>query len=268
MVSNVITLSSDFEKQSQGIGNMEGAIYSINPEARVIHLMHGIPSFDINSAARTMETIYNMPIGFHVCVVDPGVGTKRRPIIVKVKRGDFFIGPDNGCLLTAPRLLGGIEKAVKITNDRYMIKPVSPIFHGRGIFAPAAGHLSLGIQMGEFGTVLEPKDLAPAPYEEAKVEENLIKAKIIHINKFGSLHLNILQQEWDKLKVKLGDRVEINIGKKKIEVPFSRTFGDVKKGELVLLKDDYMRITIALNMDSFAEKYLVKNGDKIEIRKT
>lgn len=113
---SLITLSSDFEKQSQGVANMEGMIYSINPIARVIHLMHGIKAFDIISAARTMETISYMPIGYHVCVVDPGVGTKRRAIIVKVNRGDYFIGPDNGCLITAPRLLGGIEKIVEISE--------------------------------------------------------------------------------------------------------------------------------------------------------
>lgn len=199
MERKLITLTSDFGKQTQGVGNMEGVVYGINPEARVIHLMHGIPAFDIFTAARTMETVYYMPVGFHVCVVDPGVGTDRKGIIVKAKRGDYFIGPDNGCLLTAPRLLGGIERVVKISNEKYMIKPISPIFHGRHVFAPTAAHLSLGVPIEEFGEELDPKSLVKAPYEEAKVQNGKIEATVININHFGSFHLNVLHEEFDKL---------------------------------------------------------------------
>ena len=99
----LVTLSSDFGKQTQGVGNMEAVVYSINPDVRVVHLMHGIEGFSAMQAARTMETVYYMPVGYHACVVDPGVGTQRKGIIIKVKRGDYFIGPDNGCLLyTSP----------------------------------------------------------------------------------------------------------------------------------------------------------------------
>lgn len=261
----LVTLSSDFGKQTQGVGNMEGVVYSINPDARVIHLMHGIEGFSTMAAARTMETVFYMPAGFHVCVVDPGVGTKRKAIIVKVGRGDYFIGPDNGCLMTAPRLLGGIEKAVEITNEKYMITPVSPIFHGRHIFAPAAAYLSKGVEMEEFGPEIGVKELAKAPYEEAVVKNGLIEATVIHVNHFGSLHLNILQEEWDKLNLKKGEIAELSIGKKKIAVPFCDTFGEVDKGKTLVIKDDYRRIEVAVNCGSFAEKYPVRVGDRIVI---
>ena len=110
-----ITLTSDFGVQSQGIGIMEAVALGINPDAHVVHLMHGLPDFDLFYAARTMETINYLPVGFHVCVVDPGVGTKRKPIIIKTGRGDYLIGPDNGVLLPATRFLGGIKKVVEIT---------------------------------------------------------------------------------------------------------------------------------------------------------
>lgn len=113
--------------------------------------MHGINAFDVVSAARTMETVFFMPVGIHVCVVDPGVGTQRKGLIIKVKRGDFFVGPDNGCLMSAARGLGGVEKVVQITNAKYMRQPVSPIFHGRDVFAPVVAHLSLGVEMEKFG---------------------------------------------------------------------------------------------------------------------
>ena len=262
-----ITLTSDFGVQSQGIGIMEAVALEINPDARVIHLMHGLPDFDLFYAARTMETINYVPVGCHVCVVDPGVGTKRKPVIIKVERGDFLIGPDNGVLLPATRFLGGIKKAVEITNEKYRRKPVSPVFHGRDIFTPAAAYLSKGIKMEEFGKELNPKNLTKAPYEEAKIKGNEIHAKVISTNKFGSLHLNIMQNVWDKFSVKIGNKVNLKFNKKSVDVPFFTTFGDVEKGKPLIFKDDYGRMEIAINQGSFIKKYPIKIGDDIVIKK-
>jgi len=267
MKKQIITLTSDFGVQSQGVGIMEGVALEINPEAHVIHLMHGLPDFDLFYAARTMETINYMPVGFHVCVVDPGVGTKRKPIIIETGRGDFLIGPDNGVLIPATRFLGGIKKIVEITNGKYMNQPVSPIFHGRDIFTPAAAYLSKGVKIEEFGNKISKGDLVKAPYEEAINKENQINAKIISINKFGSLHLNIMYEVWDKFDVKNTNNVELNFNNKNINVPFVTTFGDVSKGEGLIMKDDYGRVEIALNQDSFTEKYGVKIGDDMVIIK-
>jgi S-adenosyl-L-methionine hydrolase (adenosine-forming) len=265
-MKRIITLASDFGVQSQGVGIMEGVAIQINPEANVIHLMHGLPDFNLFYAARTMETVSYLPVGYHVCVVDPGVGTKRKPIIIETERGDFLIGPDNGVLIPATRFLG-IKKAVEITNVKYMLTPVSPVFHGRDIFTPAAAHLSNGVKIEDFGKQLDPKDLSKAPYEEAAFEEDKIKAKIISINKFGSLHLNIAHDEWDKLKLGIKDNIFLVFKNEKLEVPYATTFGDVERGKPLVLKDDYGRIEVALNQDSFERKYKVRIGDDIEIKK-
>ena len=262
-----ITLTSDFGVQSQGIGIMEAVALEINPEAHVIHLMHGLPDFNLFYAARTMETVNYVPIGYHVCVIDPGVGTKRKPIIIKVGRGDYLIGPDNGVLIPATRFLGGIEKVVEITNKKYMRKPVSPVFHGRDIFTPAAAYLSKGVKIEEFGQKLNPKYLTKAPYEEAEMKGNVIHAKVISINKFGSLHLNIMQSVWDDFNVRIGDVINLKFNKKSVDVSFFTTFGDVEKGKPLIFKDDYGRIEIAINQCSFINKYPVKIGDDIVIRK-
>jgi len=263
----IITLTSDFGAQSQGVGIMEVVVIELNPNAKVIHLMHGLPDFDLFYAARTMETLNYIPVGFHVCVVDPGVGTKRKPIIIKVGRGDYLIGPDNGVLIPATRFLGGIKKVVEITNEKYMRKPVSPIFHGRDIFAPAAAYLSKGVKMEEFGRELRPEDLAKAPYEEAEIRGDEMHAKIISINKFGSLHLNITHDAWDEFNVKLNEKVDIFFSDEELEVPFVKTFGDAGKGEAMIMKDDYGRIEVALNHDSFAKKYDVNIGDDFVVEK-
>lgn len=267
MKKPIITLTSDFGVQSQGIGIMEGVALEINPEAHVIHLMHGLPDFNLFYAARTMETASYMPVGYHVCVVDPGVGTKRKPIIIETGRGDFLIGPDNGVLIPATRFLGGIKKVVEVTNEKYMKKPISPIFHGRDIFTPAAAYLSKGVKIGEFGKGLKPEELVEAPYEEVITKEDKLHAKIISINKFGSLHLNITHSAWDKFGVELNDKFYLFFEDEEIEVPFVVTFGDVDKGNSLILKDDYGRVEVALNQDSFIKRYNVKIGDEIIIEK-
>jgi len=214
-----------------------------------------------------METLNYIPVGFHVCVVDPGVGTKRKPIIIESGRGDYLVGPDNGVLIPATRFLGGIKKVVEITNEKYMRKPVSPVFHGRDIFTPAAAHLSKGVKIEEFGKKLNPKNLVKAPYEEAIIEEDKIHAKIISINKFGSLHLNINHVTWDEFKVKINDTFNLFFDDEEIEAPFVVTFGDVGEGESLIIKDDYGRVEVALNQESFAKNHDVKIGDDFLIEK-
>jgi len=263
----IITLSSDFGVQSQGVGIMEGVALEINPNAHVIHLMHGLPDFNLFYAARTLETLNYMPVGYHVCVVDPGVGTERKPIIIETGRGDFLIGPDNGVLIPATRFLRGIKKIVEITNKEYMRKPISPIFHGRDIFTPAAAHLSKGVKIEEFGNKINKIDLVKAPYEEAIIKKNQINAKIISINKFGSLHLNIIHSVWDKFNVKLNERIKLKFVNNSLSLPYLTTFGEVENGKGLIMKDDYGRIEVALNQDSFLKKYKVKIGQNMVIIK-
>ncbi|MBI2651005.1 SAM-dependent chlorinase/fluorinase [Candidatus Woesearchaeota archaeon] len=263
----IITFTTDFAVQSHEIGIMESVVLEINPKAHVIHLMHGLPDFNLSYAARVMETACYIPNGYHVCVVDPGVGTKRKPIIIETVKGNFLIGPDNGVLIPATRFLGGIKKAVEITNKKYMKHPVSNIFHGRDIFAPAAAYLSKKIKIGSFGRNLDIKELAKAPYEEAEIKNSKIDAKIISINKFGSFHINVAHKIWDKFDVRLGTMVSLSFNGQSLNVAYAKTFGDVEKGKPLIMKDEFGRVEVALNQDSFAGKYQIKIGDNILIRR-
>ncbi len=256
----LITLSSDFEKQSYGCGAMEGLIYELCPAARVIHHHHGIAGFDLLQAALTM------PIGIHVCVVDPGVGTARRAIGMKVRGGDLLIGPDNGLFRPAARLLGGIETVHELTNPRYQRRPVSPIFHGRDIFAAAAGHLANGVPLADFGPPLSEQALSPGPYEDAVIEGNKIRATVIHINRFGTLFFNILQQTWEKFGVPLGGKTTLQKGSNKITVTHTRTFGEVPPLRGCIMKDDFTRVEAAVNRGSLVKKFPVKIGDEVTLK--
>ena len=263
-----ITLTSDFGVQSQGVGIMEAVARETAPEAHVIHLMHGLPDFGVMPAARTLETLFSVPVGFHVCVVDPGVGTTRRGLIIRVKRGDFLIGPDNGVLLPAARMLGGAVAAYSIENQKYMRLPVSPVFHGRDVFAPAAAHLAMGVAPEEFGPAVALAKLVAAPYEEAVCADGKIKAQVIQINKYGSLHLNITNAAWENFGAALGAKLELEVNNQKITLTHVTTFGEVPPGTPLVLKDDYARVEVAINLGNFSKTFSVKIGDRCEIKNT
>ncbi len=261
-----ISLTSDFGKQSQGVGIMEGTAISIAPDARIVHLMHGLPEFQTLAAARTMETVTYLPVGCHVCVCDPGVGTSRKALICEVGRGDHLIGPDNGVLIPGTRMLGGIRRVHEITNPDLMRQPVSPIFHGRDVFVPAAAHLSNGVSIEEFGPLVDSSSLVAAPYGEAVVEESKLKATVIQVNRYGSLHLNVLHEQWDSLGLAERDSMRLALpGGRTLTLPFRRTFGDVEQDHSLILKDDYGRIEIAKNLGSFADEYGIAIGDDISV---
>lgn len=261
----LVTLSSDFGVQSQGVGAMEAMVFLRAPEAKVIHLMHGLPEFDVIAAARTMETLRYLPCGIHVCVCDPGVGSSRRGVAIQVERGDIFIGPDNGIFPSACELLDGIIAVRELTNDRFHRRPVSPIFHGRDIFASVAGFLAAGVEFEQLGPAVDPDSLEPTPYTEARPEGNGLVATVIQVNRFGSLHLNILHEQWDSLGHSLGETISIRhpTNRWEVEAQYGTTFSDVAPGEIVVLKDDYGRVEVASNRSSFAQKYATKIGDEL-----
>ena len=157
-----------------------------------------------------------------------GVGTKRKGIACQTNQGDIFVGPDNGVFLPAISKLGGYKTAHELTNPDFMIHPVSDIFHGRDIFSPAAAHLSNGVPL-EVGKRIPEENLIKAPYQNAQLENNHFRAKVIQINHYGSIHLNITHDDWDQTDLKHGHRITIHIQNKEITMPYQRTFGEVKK---------------------------------------
>lgn len=258
----LITLSSDFGPGNIGCGAMEAAVFEICPEARVIHLCHTIEPFNTKEGARALEGVVKLPVGIHVGVVDPGVGTKRKGIAIQTKRGDFLIGPDNGLLRPASEFLGGIVNVFELANEKYRRNPVSPIFHGRDVFAPAAAYLARGIEPEELGPNLDPKKLEPAPYPEARWNGETIECEVIHINENGSLFLNIRAEE---LRSQAPQEVTLRWGARLLKLACGQTFGDVPVGSPVILDDDFGRVEVAINQGNFAVAFGVKRGDVLSL---
>jgi S-adenosylmethionine hydrolase len=262
----IITLTSDFGKQSQGVGMMEAAIAEIAPSARVIHYAHGIEPFAITSAARVLETVQFVAPAIHVCVCDPGVGTSRRAIALATRRGDILVGPDNGVVLPAARALGGIVEIREISKRSLMRPSVSTVFHGRDVFCPAAAHLAIGVSFESLGSLVAENSLIGAPYSEAEVRDGRWAARVIHIDKFGNAHLNIASHPWRAA----GGADHMNVavlvrGEHQVIVKRCVTFGEVKQSLPVLLDDNDGRVALAINQGSFAAVHGLRLNDEIVV---
>ena len=190
----LLTLTTDFGVSDHFVGVMKGVILNINPDAQIIDLCHHVGSYDIFDAAYSLAQSYRFfPLDtVHVVVVDPGVGTSRRPIVVRAS-GHKFVGPDNGVL----SLIFEREEAVEvrhITADHYFLNPVSNTFHGRDIFAPVAGWLSKGVGTDKFGEVVTDyaKFTSPKP---KRVGGSLVKGLVLKIDKFGNIITNLTPQD-------------------------------------------------------------------------
>lgn len=253
-----IALLTDFGTKDYFVGAMKGVILSINENAHIIDITHEIPNQDISAAGFNLNACYkNFPKKtIFVAVVDPGVGSERRAILVGTK-DYYFIAPDNGLLSFAFQS----EKEVKVyelTNEEFFHKPISRTFHGRDIFSPVAAHLSKGIKPMEFGR--EIKDYKNFKIKRPKKNENgEIQAEIIHIDHFGNIILNISKSDLPKtFTVKLGNHQISNLRKYFAD-------GVNSKNEAFMIFGSAELLEIVINQQSAANILSAKVGDKVII---
>ena len=209
---SIVTLLTDFGAADYFVGALKGAILSVNSLAHIVDITHEIPAHDIEAGAFTLLAAYRSfpPRTVHVAVVDPGVGSARRALVVAA-REHFFVGPDNGLFSHVCEREQGDVRVYQLTNERFFRAPVSNTFHGRDIFAPIAGALSNGVPPEEFG---EPVDDyvrldALAPVREARDDTGAWSARIIHIDRFGNLVTNITRGELAGAQFRRGVRLDV-----------------------------------------------------------
>lgn len=196
-MASLITLTTDFGAADWFVGVMKGVIAGIAPEARVINLTHEVPPGNIRAGAFALTTSYRFfpKRTIHVAVVDPGVGSKRKPILVRTKNY-VFIGPDNGLLSWALRH----EKILTIRsleNPKYSLHPLSRTFHGRDLFAPVAAHVSLGLAIQKLGPELT--DCFKLPWPEAQCVKDRLQGEVLYIDRFGNAITNISAEAVEEL---------------------------------------------------------------------
>lgn len=262
MPDYIITFTSDFGTSEEWVAVVKGVILSINPSASIVDISHDIPPFDIGKGAFLLAAaLPHMPVGVHMAVVDPGVGTRRLAVALRAGRGDMLVGPDNGLLLPAARRLGGVEKAYFLDDQDFFRTPVHPTFHARDIFAPVVGHLSLGVDPREMGSPLNVEDLVPAPWGRAREGEGALYATVVDVDRFGSLRLNAYPEQVEELGLREGDIVCLGLGEEELEVALVSTFGEVEGGEMLLFEDSSGMMAVGINGGSMASRTSSRPGD-------
>ena len=260
-----VTFLSDFGTSDDFAGICHGVINLICPEAQVIHVTHGIQPQAIGQGARVLAgAVPYLPVGVHLAVVDPGVGSERRAIALRTGDGRRFVGPDNGLLILAADASGGVVEAVAITNPQIMLQPVSRTFHGRDVFAPAAARLAGGMPMPELGPPIDPADLVRRQTPDHRIEGSVVHAPVQYIDRYGNIQLAVSGGELDGL-FQLGRMAEIDTGDDRYYARCSDTFTDVGPGEFVLYEDSAGLLSFALNRGNAAELTAIEVGDEIAI---
>lgn len=250
----IIVFMTDYGTFDEAVAVCKGVMLSIAPDARIVDLTHHVTPYSIADGARFLShAAPYFPAGtIFVGVVDPGVGTQRRAVIAKSKRGQYFVVPDNG-LLTFIEDRDGIEGAREITNAAWRWPgPVSATFHGRDIFAPAGAHLARGEDWIGAGPAVP--HLVRLALQPPVVAADGVRGRVVALDgPFGNLITNVSAALFQKLGYRLGDPVRIKIGALELTAPYVNTFGDVPIGQPLVFIDSSGLMSLAINQDSFAK---------------
>lgn len=253
-----VTFMTDFGLRDPSAGVLSGVVLSMTPDARTLDLTHAIPPYDVEAGAEALvESLVHLPVGAHVAVVDPGVGTQRRPIAIRCVRGDVLIGPDNGLLLPAAHALGGIAAVVVLDDERWWGPSRSHTFHGRDLFAPVAAHVAAGVPFGDLGSPLDPSLLVPAAALPLDAKTGELHTVVRIVDGFGTL---VLAGDRGDITTSLGELepgqpLGITIGTTKIQTVWASRFGDVPEQAPLCYIDSAGRLALAVNRGSAAERY-------------
>ncbi len=254
----IVTLLSDFGSADTYVGQMKGALLSVAPDAVLVDLTHAIAPQDVRGAAfHLWAAVEAFPPGtVHLAVVDPGVGTRRRAIAARVRRGDFLVGPDNGLLSPALARLGGIEAAVEIVRTPGRRGDVSRTFHGRDIFAPAAGHLARGGRLAGLGPPCARLDvrIELPPYRR---EGRRIVGEVLHVDGYGNLVTNLPASE-------LPPSFVVEIGARRIAGPRS-SYQAVPRGRALALAGGSGLLELAVRDGSASRRFSAGAGNPVAV---
>ena len=259
MPRRIITLTTDFGNSDHFAGTIKGVILSIQPAARIVDITHEVRPFDVVDGGFTIAQAYRYfpKQTIHVVVVDPGVGSTRRPLLAEMA-GQYFIAPDNGVL----SMIFSREpaKVRHITNERYFLKPLSRTFHGRDVFAPVAAHLAAGVLRSKFGPRIE--DQLHLTFDKPNRRgKNVWTGSVLRIDRFGNIITNLHIDEFPQMKTR---PFELRVGSKRV-TRLALTFTECAPDELFVLVGSSGYLEIALNQGAAATQLGCGAGAPIEL---
>jgi S-adenosyl-L-methionine hydrolase (adenosine-forming) len=264
-----ITFLSDYGHDDEFAGVCRAVIARIAPEAPVIDLTHGIGRHDVRQGAAVLANALPFtPAGVHLAIVDPGVGSERKAVALRVADSDrMLVGPDNGLLWPATERLGGVVEAADVSLSPARLEPLSATFHGRDIFAPVAARLAVGTPLTELGEAIDPGLLRRLERTDAVVEPGRrVVAEIAYVDRFGNAALDLGEDNLLEAGLKLGRRLWVEGPQITLDAVYALTFADVGAGELILYLDSYRHPSLAVNRGSAAEQLGLRPGDRVVLR--
>jgi S-adenosylmethionine hydrolase len=258
-----ISFTTDYGIDDGFVGVCEGVVARIAPRPRVIHISHTVPPQDVRRGAAVLaQAVPYLPPSVHLAVVDPGVGTDRRGIVIVTAEG-ALVGPDNGVLMQAAELLGGVREAVELVDPAFRLSTVSATFHGRDVFAPAAAHLATGVPADRFGPAVDPTTLVRLPEPETYVEQGKLTTEIRYIDTFGNIQLAATGADLDTSGAVLGTTAHANLNGRSAKATVGRTFADSIMDGLIVYVDSGGRVALAVNGGSAANEFGGQVGDPV-----
>jgi len=260
---DTITFLSDYGLVDEFVGVVHSVIRSIAPEAAVVDLTHGITPYDVRGGGLALaRSVEHLCPGVVLAVVDPAVGTSRRPIAVEVGDGaSVLVGPDNGVLAPAVALCGGATRAVEITNPAYVLATEAATFDGRDVFAPAAAHLCLGVDLAELGPPIDPISLFPAMVPLTREEEGRLHAEVLWVDRYGNAQLNVDPEELEGYD----DTVLLVMDDGNRSARRTDTFATLEPDQLGLIVDSYGLVAVVLDRTSAAAELGLSTGSAVTI---
>ena len=224
----------------------------------MVDLAHGIRGVRAGSVILRQSVVEAPDGSVHLAVVDPGVGTDRRGVVIAARRGDVLVGPDNGLLTPAADALGGVAAAFELTNIRYQRESVSATFHGRDIFAPAAAYLSLGVRADDFGAGIDASSLVRVPEPSTSISSGELTSDVARVDWYGNLQLAATASELEQAG--FGERVVVG----ELDATIGKTFSDAAPGGLVVYVDSGRHVAIARNGGSARD--LLQDPERVTLK--
>ena len=260
---DTISFLSDYGHADEFVGVVHSVLRQLCPEAAVVDVTHDIPPYDVRAGGLTLaRSVQYLAPGVVLAVVDPGVGSTRRPIAVEVGDGAaVLVGPDNGLLAPATAMVGGATRAVWLNNTEHHLDAPGPLFDGRDVFAPAAAALCRGVPFDELGELIEPAGLRPGIFPISEQTEDGLSAEVLWVDRYGNVQLNVAPDELDAL----GENFELRMEGGTRSARRAHHFSEVTTGSVGLVTDSYGFIALVADRASAADELRLDTGAQLTL---